>query len=174
MSCQDCNPTPNYTIDEELVIMRRVVQRNERGDERGATEPSVLRVPMPRPEISYDAYGRRETEDKPCLIASQVEEFLMGLGVKLPSRRVASEQIHDNKKLREQGVKLDGQLREREKAIDSLVRERTMLRAYVRGLEQRMREAGVRIPKKLRDSRPELPDLMAGEFDNGDTIKQAS
>lgn len=103
---------------------------------------SVLRVPKPY-YIKTDRHGSPE----PCPVAAQIEAFLLGLGVRLPS----VEQAQRLKALAERAN------RDRDESQRELVDARHELAqacSYARELEQRIERSGLRLSKKTRDGRP--------------------
>lgn len=105
-------------VEPIIAISVQGTPRNAVGSKVGETVVThTMSLPMPVPQepsygFSVDRFGRpRVTEDsdqepsrKACLVSMQVEEFLLGLGLNLPSRKLASwalRQIQNLKKGRE-------------------------------------------------------------------------
>lgn len=185
----ESTPTPQLIVEPVLAISVSGTPRLANGTPQGQTVVThSLALPMPSPEqpqfnlaSMFERPTRRmadpdaEPDRKACLVSMQVEEFLLGLGLKLPSRRLASWALRTIKRL-EETIRSDRAMYEsriagiERNSSDNITRarhERDQFAEGVRGwkqyaeaLEARIERSGGRLSKKNLELRP-TPRVVA-------------
>lgn len=130
---------------DELEISYRTLTRKEgRSATEAIVERAFLKVPMlPAIKASFNP----QASQSPEAVAGQVEAFLVGLGIPLPSRVHAQKLNDENKKLREEA--------RTNAACADLSRSMTeKWREYALALEGHLEERGLAIGRNVRKMRP--------------------
>lgn len=168
----------------ELSITVKGTPKDSLGNVKGQTQTSAaLTVLMPEARqeshpLDFLRRQNRSTSDSFCATASQVEEFLVGIGLNLPGRQLA---MRLNKELQALASRVIGIERNASENLErareqvanvtaraehtksQLTYDRDGWRKYAEALEARIERSGGRISKQIRELRPLTEDVPSAD-----------
>lgn len=161
-----------YQVTPELTIAVKGAPKDTLGNVTGREQTFAsmsVQMPAPAPLINFDRILRGQSGDGLCPTGSQVEEFLEGIGLRLPGRTIAKKLMQEVRTLTERiaGIERnatdniqraraerDTIVQRTSHEIGQLGYSRDSWRKYAEALEARIERGGGRLSKQLRELRP--------------------